>query len=158
MFIINLEEEKKTLSKQIKRILLGFRLGLDPKVFYDIINSSTGRCWSSEIYNPVPGLTPNAPANNDYKGGFSTALITKVFILTAVYHHVYVYLTNYFYFQIKDLGLASGIATASNSPIPMGAIAHQIYRTLQCQGLGGKDFSYVYEFLKNQSTENGDSN
>lgn len=57
-----------------------FRLGLDPKVFYDIINSSTGRCWSSEIYNPVPGLTPAAPANNDYKGGFSTALITKVFI------------------------------------------------------------------------------
>lgn len=55
-----------------------FRLGLDPKVFFDIINSSTGRCWSSEIYNPVPGLSPNAPANNDYKGGFSTSLITKV--------------------------------------------------------------------------------
>lgn len=55
-----------------------FRLGLDPKTFCDIINSSTGRCWSSEVYNPVPGMSPNAPANNDYKGGFSTSLITKV--------------------------------------------------------------------------------
>ncbi|XP_055316881.1 probable 3-hydroxyisobutyrate dehydrogenase, mitochondrial [Sitodiplosis mosellana] len=106
---------------------LAIRLGLDPKTFNDIINSSTGKCWSSEIYNPVPGLCANAPANNDYKGGFSTALITK------------------------DLGLASGVATASNSPIPMGAIAHQIYRTLMCRGLGDKDFSYVYEFLKNNN-------
>lgn len=70
-------EKKKALSNQINS--MDFRLGLDPKVFFDIINSSTGRCWSSEIYNPVPGLSPNAPANNDYKGGFSTALITKVF-------------------------------------------------------------------------------
>lgn len=54
------------------------RLGLDPKTFNDIINSSTGRCWSSEIYNPVPGICANAPCNNEYKGGFSTELITKV--------------------------------------------------------------------------------
>lgn len=55
---------------------------------------------------------------------------------------------------LKDLGLASGIATASNSPIPMGAIAHQIYRTLTCRGLGDKDFSYVYEFLKHETKQN----
>lgn len=57
---------------------LAVRLGLDPKTFSEIINSSTGRCWSSEIYNPVPGICPNAPCNNEYKGGFSTDLITKV--------------------------------------------------------------------------------
>lgn len=105
---------------------LAIRLGLDPKVFMEILNSSTGRCWSSEAYNPVPGLVPTAPANNDYKGGFSTALITK------------------------DLGLASGVATASNTPIPLGAMAHQIYRTLKSKGLGNKDFSVFYEFLKNE--------
>lgn len=33
-----------------------FRLGLDPKVMMGIINSSTGRCWASEVNNPVPGL------------------------------------------------------------------------------------------------------
>lgn len=57
---------------------LAIRLGLDPKTFHDIVNSSTGRSWSSEGYSPVPGLVPTAPANNDYKGGFSSGLITKV--------------------------------------------------------------------------------
>lgn len=60
---------------------LAIRLGLDPKTFHDIINSSTGRCWSSEAYSPVPGLVATAPANRDYSGGFSTGLITKVWLL-----------------------------------------------------------------------------
>lgn len=105
---------------------MAIRLGLDAKQFMDIVNSSTGRCWSSEVYNPVPGLVATAPCNNDYAGGFSTDLITK------------------------DLGLASAVATASNSPIPLGSMAHQVYRTLKAKGLGGKDFSVVYEFLKNE--------
>lgn len=104
---------------------LAIRLGLDAHTFADIINNSTGRCWSSEVYNPVPSVTPTAPANNDYKGGFSTDLITK------------------------DLGLAAGVATASNTPIPMGAMAHQMYRMLKAHGLGNKDFSVVYNFMKN---------
>jgi 3-hydroxyisobutyrate dehydrogenase len=56
---------------------LAIRLGLDPKVFNEIINSSTGRTWASEVNNPVPGLSPNTPPSDNYKGGFSTALITK---------------------------------------------------------------------------------
>lgn len=56
---------------------LAVRLGLDPKVFNEIINSSTGRSWASEINNPVPGLNPTAPPSDNYNGGFSTALITK---------------------------------------------------------------------------------
>lgn len=105
---------------------MAVRLGLNPKTFMEILNSSTGRCWASEINNPVPGLLPNAPAGREYAGGFSTDLITK------------------------DLGLASGVATASNSPIPMGAMAHNIYRTLKSKGLGNKDFSVVYDFIKNE--------
>nr|XP_014102774.1 probable 3-hydroxyisobutyrate dehydrogenase, mitochondrial [Bactrocera oleae]XP_036225893.1 probable 3-hydroxyisobutyrate dehydrogenase, mitochondrial [Bactrocera oleae] len=105
---------------------LAIRQGLDPNVFAEIINSSTGRCWSSELYNPVPGVTPTAPSNRDYAGGFSTDLITK------------------------DLGLAAGVATATNTPIPLGALSHQIYRTLKAHGLGNKDFSVVYEFMKNE--------
>jgi 3-hydroxyisobutyrate dehydrogenase len=34
-------------------MLLGQRLGLDPKVLASVINSSTGRCWASEVNNPV---------------------------------------------------------------------------------------------------------
>ncbi|CAO1346624.1 unnamed protein product [Diamesa serratosioi] len=108
---------------------LAIRLGLDPKVFNEIINCSTGRSWASEINNPVPGVVPTAPPSNEYKGGFSTALITK------------------------DLGLASAVATASNSPIALGALSHQIYRTMMAKGLGNKDFSVIYDFIKNDSSK-----
>lgn len=105
---------------------LAIRLGLDPKVFSDIINASTGRSWASEINNPVPGVLPNAPAGKGYAGGFATGLITK------------------------DLGIASAVATTSNTPIPLGALTHQIYRTLMAKGLANKDFSVVYDFMKNE--------
>jgi 3-hydroxyisobutyrate dehydrogenase len=35
---------------------LGNSLGIDTGVLATIINSSTGRCWSSEMYNPWPGV------------------------------------------------------------------------------------------------------
>ena len=34
-----------------------------------ILNSSSGRCWSSDTYNPVPGVLPSVPSSNDYKVG-----------------------------------------------------------------------------------------
>lgn len=52
-------------------ISLGKQLGIDPKVnlflkqfnlfkfikvLVSIINTSSGRCWSSEVYNPCPGI------------------------------------------------------------------------------------------------------
>jgi 3-hydroxyisobutyrate dehydrogenase len=35
--------------KPSEAMLLGRRLGVDPQVLADIINNSTGRCWSSEV-------------------------------------------------------------------------------------------------------------
>jgi 3-hydroxyisobutyrate dehydrogenase len=35
---------------------LGVSQGMDPKVLADIINASSGRCWSSDTYNPFPGV------------------------------------------------------------------------------------------------------
>jgi 3-hydroxyisobutyrate dehydrogenase len=32
---------------------LGRALGIDPKVLAGIINTSSGRCWSSDTYNPL---------------------------------------------------------------------------------------------------------
>lgn len=93
----------------------------------DIINTSTGRCWSSEVYNPVPNLMENVPSSNNYAGGFATKLVTK------------------------DLGLAQDVATKSLTPIPMGALAHQVYMTMMAKGLGDKDFAVIYDFLKQQN-------
>jgi 3-hydroxyisobutyrate dehydrogenase len=106
---------------------LGERLGLEPKLLAQIINSSSGRNWSSDTYNPVPGVIDGVPSSKNYEGGFGTALMTK------------------------DLGLAQSAATATKSPTPLGSLAHQLYRLLCAQdGLAQKDFSVVYQFLRRQ--------
>lgn len=46
-----------------------------------IINVSSGQCWVSKLNNPVPGVTPGAPANNGYEGGFAIELCRKVLSL-----------------------------------------------------------------------------
>ncbi|XP_045461338.1 probable 3-hydroxyisobutyrate dehydrogenase, mitochondrial [Harmonia axyridis] len=102
---------------------LGIKAGLDPKVLHEIVNVSTGRCWSSETYSPVPGLLPNVPSSNDYKGGFNIRLMSK------------------------DLGLAEATAVNSEVSVPLAACAHQIYRALISNGYGDKDFSVIYKFL-----------
>lgn len=105
-------------------INLGIKLGLDPKTLSNVLNSSSGRCWSSEIYNPCPGVLPNVPSSNDYKGGFGTALMTK------------------------DLGLAQNAATSTQTPTPLGSLSHQIYRLLTNGDYGLKDFSSVFQYLQ----------
>ncbi|KAF8565719.1 hypothetical protein P879_09173 [Paragonimus westermani] len=102
---------------------LGGHLGLDPLVLSKIINSSSGRCWSSEVYNPVPGVLPNVPSSKGYVGGFGVALMTK------------------------DLGLAQQASTMTGCPTPLGSAAHQLYRILCQSGYAQKDFSSIYQFL-----------
>lgn len=55
-----------------------YRLGLDPKLLAKILNMSSGRCWSSDTYNPVPGVMEGVPSANNYQGGFGTTLMAKV--------------------------------------------------------------------------------
>jgi len=103
---------------------LGVELGLDPKLLASILGSATGRCWSVDTYNPVPGVLPNVPSSNDYKGGFGTSLMTK------------------------DLGLAQDAATRTGAPTPLGSLAHQVYRVMCKSGYAEKDFSSAYRFLQ----------
>ena len=55
-----------------------YRMGLDAKQLASIINTSSGRCWSSDTYNPVPGVIEGIPSSRDYQGGFGSALMAKV--------------------------------------------------------------------------------
>ncbi|KAI7898212.1 3-hydroxyisobutyrate dehydrogenase [Cokeromyces recurvatus] len=56
---------------------LGTQLGMDPHLLASVINNSTGRCWTSDSYNPYPGVLSNVPASRDYQGGFSNRLMAK---------------------------------------------------------------------------------
>lgn len=102
---------------------LGTKLGMDAKLLASIFNTSTARCWSSDSYNPVPGVMENVPASRGYTGGFGVDLMAK------------------------DLGLAIGAAAKEKIPLPLGGQALQLYNLLSSQGFGGKDFSSVFEFL-----------
>ena len=98
---------------------LGVSLGMDAKVLAGIINTSSGRCWSSDTYNPYPGVLENVPASRGYTGGFGSDLM------------------------LKDLGLATEAAKLAKQPVPLGSLAQQIYQTFSLQGSGGLDFSAV---------------
>jgi 3-hydroxyisobutyrate dehydrogenase len=99
---------------------LGTSLGIDAKVLSDIINTSSGRCWSSDTYNPVPGIMPNAPASRDYQGGFATRLM------------------------LKDLGLATDAAKRAGQTVMLGSLAQQLYQLASSQGLAERDFSSIF--------------
>lgn len=76
-----------------------------------ILNTSTGKSWSSEVNNPVPGALRNTgkplpPAERDYTGGFASRL------------------------QAKDLKLALQAAEQLELPTPMGLLASRIYDTI----------------------------
>ncbi|WP_248918544.1 3-hydroxyisobutyrate dehydrogenase [Pseudomonas entomophila] len=100
---------------------LGNALGIDTQVLAGIINSSTGRCWSSDTYNPWPGIIETAPASRGYTGGFGAELM------------------------LKDLGLATEAARQAHQPVILGALAQQLYQAMSLRGEGGKDFSAIVE-------------
>ncbi|MDF3936365.1 3-hydroxyisobutyrate dehydrogenase [Pseudomonas citronellolis] len=99
---------------------LGVKLGMDAEVLAGIINTSSGRCWASEINNPLTG----APAARGYSGGFGTDLM------------------------LKDLGLASEAARQARQPVLLGALAQQLFQTFSNQGNGQLDFSAIVKLYQ----------
>ena len=102
---------------------LAEKLGLDLQTFYDISSKASGQNWSMTSYCPVPGVGPQSPADNDYKGGFAAALM------------------------LKDLKLAMAAAADVGARVPMGEQAEEIYQALVADGQGGRDFSAIIQTL-----------
>eukprot|EP01083_Nonionella_stella_P072804 196421_1 len=113
-------------------INLGVQLGMDPQKLADIVNVSSGRCWSSDFYNPCPAVTlyddegkPKlVPSKNNYDGGFVVDLMRK------------------------DLGLALDAAKGADANTPLAASVSQLYDMISQRGFGNKDFGFIYQFIK----------
>ncbi|KAL0095237.1 3-hydroxyisobutyrate dehydrogenase [Phycomyces blakesleeanus] len=106
-------------------MLLGTRLGMDAHLLASILNTSTGRCWSSDTYNPHPGVIPTAPSGKDYKGGFSNKLMAK------------------------DLRIAMKAAKDASADPVLGTVAAQIYNQLSVtKDFDSLDFSSVYKWMQ----------
>src|SRR5712692_7465673 len=109
------------------RIAEGF--GVDLKVVTEVISKSSGHTWLMENMHPVPGLVGKAPSSRDYAPGFTTDLMAK------------------------DLGLAVNAARELRVPVVVAPAAQQALRLASSHGLGRKDFSSVYMFLRASSRE-----
>lgn len=103
---------------------LGLKGGLDPSTLSDIMQASTGRNWTLELYNPCPGVMDTAPSSNDYKPGFMVDLMCK------------------------DLNLAIGNAEQVNASTPLGSMAKQLFDAHAGEGNGQKDFSSIFTTLE----------
>jgi 3-hydroxyisobutyrate dehydrogenase len=51
-------------------MVLGEKLGIDPKVLHQILSVSTSNCWCINSANPRPGNIETAPSSRNYEGGF----------------------------------------------------------------------------------------
>ena len=98
---------------------LGKNLGLDLNKLFDVISTSTGSCWAINSYCPIKGIGPNSPADNNYEGGFATALM------------------------YKDLGLAVDAATETKSKINYGIQTYEKYKQVTENNKGNLDFSNI---------------
>nr|WP_299239973.1 3-hydroxyisobutyrate dehydrogenase [uncultured Halomonas sp.] len=112
------------MSGTAEALSLGVKNGLDPEVLSEIMKQSSGGNWALNVYNPWPGVMENAPASNDYQGGFLVDLMTK------------------------DLGLAWQMALESRAAIPMGSQARNLYVQHAAQGNGRLDFSSIQRFYR----------
>ncbi|KAF1992925.1 6-phosphogluconate dehydrogenase C-terminal domain-like protein [Amniculicola lignicola CBS 123094] len=103
---------------------MGIQWGLDPKALAGMINISTGKCWPSEVNNPVPGVIEGSPASRGYEGGFGVALANK------------------------DLKLAIQSAKESGIKLALGDKATEVYDEVAAsENCKGRDFSVVYRYL-----------
>ena len=107
------------------RIAEGF--GVDPKILTDVISKSSGNTWVMQQAHPVPGLVARAASSRDYAPGFMTDLMAK------------------------DLGLAVNAARELRIPVIVAPAAQQALRLASSHGLGRKDFTAIYTFLKPSS-------
>lgn len=107
-------------------------LGLDLALFSQIVNSSTGRSWSSEVNPPIPGVNPTAPSSRDYKNGFGLPLMRK------------------------DLGLALDAAKQGNVGLLLGETTFSAYKHVEAANeyYRTRDMSVIYKYIEDQKAGN----
>ncbi|KAL5577405.1 hypothetical protein UlMin_019104 [Ulmus minor] len=101
-------------------LALGQSLGIAASTLTKVFNSSSARCWSSDSYNPVPGVMEGVPSSRNYDGGFASKLMAK------------------------DLNLAATSASDVGVKYPLTSQAQEIYTELCQNGHETEDFSSVF--------------
>lgn len=109
--------------------VLGQKLGLDPKKFFEISSNASGQCWSMTSYCPVPGIVEKAPSNHNYQPGFMAKMM------------------------LKDLRLGQNAADEVKGFIPLGKEAIKLFESYVEEGNGEMDFSGIINMIKEKSSD-----
>lgn len=105
------------LAATCEGVVLGQRLGVDPKVLYDITTHSSGDNWALRTWYPAPDVVPTAPSSRGFTPGFTTNLL------------------------VKDLSLAVAAGESTSTPLKTARAAFELFDTNAATGAGGKDCS-----------------
>lgn len=100
---------------------LGEKLGLDPRVLFEITTQASAQCWSISHYCPAPNVLPDVPSSHGYAPGFTAAMMTK------------------------DLRLGRAAAQSVQANTLLGELATQIYERFIESGGAEVDFSGIYQ-------------
>mmetsp|Transcript_5986 Transcript_5986/g.10774 ORF Transcript_5986/g.10774 Transcript_5986/m.10774 type:complete len:353 (+) Transcript_5986:110-1168(+) len=111
-----------TMAAVCESFSLGKKLGLDPNVLSQVINESSGRCWVTTSYSPVPGVMKAVPSEREYQGGFASKLMAK------------------------DLRLALQTSSDRGANLPLTELALEMYTELERQH-PTKDFGALYKHI-----------
>lgn len=104
--------------------VMGEALGVDRKVLYDVLSTSTANSFILEKANPMPGVLPNSASSNGFKPGFAAKLM------------------------LKDLRLSQQASQMAGTATPLGAAATAAYGMLISQGDGDLDMSAIIKLIK----------
>jgi 3-hydroxyisobutyrate dehydrogenase len=104
--------------------VMGEALGVDRKILYDVLSTSTANSFILEKSNPMPGVLPNSAASNGFKPGFAAKLM------------------------LKDLRLSQMAAQTAGTSTPLGAAATAAFSMLISQGDGDLDMSAIIKLIK----------
>ncbi|MCR2827223.1 NAD(P)-dependent oxidoreductase [Microbacterium sp. zg.Y909] len=110
---------------------LAEHLGLDPHVFWQVVDASSGQSWAQRTWYPVPGVVPTAAANHDFDATFSVDLARK------------------------DAALAVKAGEATGVHLPAARLALSQLDQLAEEGLGGKDCTLMARFASPDGTLRG---
>ncbi len=102
---------------------IGQRLGLDPKILYDVVSTSSGQTNIGTRNPPIAGIVETASANRDFEPGFTIALM------------------------LKDLRLSQAAAKQVDQASPVGAAAAEIFALAANAGLAHLDTAGIFRLI-----------
>lgn len=107
-----------SLAITSEALVVATRLGLDPEKIIEVINSSSGRSWSSEY------KFPNFILNGVFNTGFSMSLMNK------------------------DVEMATRLGRELHIPMFLGSMAQQLYDHAVGQGSGGDCHTAIIKLME----------